>query len=70
MMASKVLMKKALGIIKSNSVRRGCKHCHYYNANLICSKHFIKVKLDETCNQFNTEKFKTRIVGGGGVSPK
>jgi hypothetical protein len=63
------IIKKSLGIRRSDNPKEVCKKCLYHDRQKICQIHLLKTKVDEVCDQFKPLR-KHTIFLGGSVSSK
>ncbi|MDR7074176.1 hypothetical protein J2X07_003171 [Fictibacillus barbaricus] len=62
------IQKEMFGIKISESDRKCCRVCFYYNDVNLCSKHFLKIKKYNICDHYKRNQIK--VYRGGSVSPK
>jgi hypothetical protein len=61
-------IKDLLGISLSDSDKKCCRFCFYYNDVNLCSKHLIKIKKNNVCPEYKSNRVK--VYRGGSVSPR
>ncbi|MEM4997271.1 hypothetical protein WKH56_32280 [Priestia sp. SB1] len=62
--------KYKAGINITEDIRKNCaKCCFFNNISKYCGEHKIKVKTNEGCDKFKTQRLH-KIFSGGSISPK
>ncbi|MGF9775881.1 hypothetical protein ABEX30_25865 [Priestia aryabhattai] len=62
--------KNKAGIHITEDLKKNCAKCCFFNTiSKYCGEHKIKVRINEGCNKFKTQK-SHKIFSGGSVSPK
>ncbi|MDF2013273.1 hypothetical protein [Priestia megaterium] len=62
--------KNKAGINVTEDLKKSCAKCAFFNITTkYCGEHKIKVKTNESCNGFKTQRAH-KIYSGGSVSPK
>jgi hypothetical protein len=63
------VIKKNLGIRRSNNPKEVCKKCLYHDHQKTCQIHLLKTRIDEVCERFTSSR-KPTVFLGGSVSSK
>jgi len=62
--------KNKAGINITEDLKKNCAKCCFFNTiSKYCGEHKIKVRINESCNRFKTQRAH-KMYSGGSVSPK